>query len=406
MALPTQKVELGFDLSFSGSANLFTLNDATKGQLDGQFGLGGLQFIDVTSRVKTYSINRGRRSDFAAYPAGQAVVELNNHDRAFDPLYAESPYAGNIIPRRQIRISSGDIVQFVGWINDWNLDYLVNGDSVVTAVAIDATSIFAKQTITGFTPDSELTGARINRILDLADVDWSAEFRDIDAGQQLLGNQAIEDNTNALQYLQTVGQSEPGSLFIDKTGNITFRDRGNFPTSDTTTYLGGTGIPFQNIAVVYGAENLYNEIQVSRLSGGTAIASDLASQADYGIKNLTISDLLMATDEQALELALVYAQRYSQPEYHFDSVEVNVLKLTPAQQEEILNLDIGSIARVEFTPNGIGDPIVRFTEVININSQVNPQTHYVTLGFQALDFTALILDDAVFGRLDSGVLSY
>ena len=406
MALPTQKVELGFDLSFSASSNLFTLNDATKGQLDGEFGLGGLQFIDVTERVKNFSIARGRRNDFAAFPAGQAVVEFNNHDRAFDPLYAESPFAGNIIPRRQIRISSGGIVQFVGWINDWNLDYLVNGDSVVSVVAVDATSIFAKQTITGFTPPEELSGARINRILGLGDVGWAEEFRDIDAGQQLLGNQAIEDNSNALQYLQTVSQSEPGSLFIDKTGNVTFRDRNNFPTSDTTTFLGGTGIPFQNIAVVYGSENLYNEIQVSRLGGGTAVAFDPASQADYGIKNLTISDLLMADDDQALQLALVYAQRYSQPEYHFDSVEINVMKLTPAQQAEILDLDIGSIARIEFTPNGIGEPIVRFTEIIGINKTVGPQTHFITLGFQALDFTALILDDAVFGRLDSGVLSY
>ena len=385
---------------------MFTLDDAVRGELDGEYGLGGLQFVDVTERVKNFSIARGRRSDFAAYPAGQAVVELNNHDRAFDPLYDESPYAGNIIPRRQIRITSGGIVQFVGWVNDWNLDYLVNGDSVVTAIAIDATSIFAKQAITGFTPDEELSGARINRILDLGDVGWSEEFRDIDAGQQLMGNQPIDDGANVLQYLQTISQSEPGSLFVDKTGNVTFRDRDNFPTSETTTFLGGTGIPFQNIAVVYGSENLYNEVQVSRLSGGTAIASDLASQASYGIKNLAINDLLMANDDQALELALVYAQRYSQPEYHFDSVEVNVLKLSPAQQDEILDLDIGDIARIEFTPNGIGDPIVRFSEVISLNSQVGPQTHYVTLGFQALDYTALILDDAVFGRLGTGVLSW
>lgn len=406
MSFPTQKVELGFDLSFSASPNNFTLNDALKGQLDGDYGLGGLQYIDVTNRVRSFSIDRGRRNDFAAFPAGQAVVEFNNHDRAFDPLYAESPYAGNIIPRRQIRISSDGIVQFVGWVNDWNLDYLVNGDSVVSAVAIDATSIFAQQTITGFTPDEELSGARINTILDLADVDWSDEFRDIDAGSSLMGTQPVEDGTNALQYLQAVAASEPGSLFIDKVGNITFRDRNNFPTSDTTTYLGGTGIPFQNISVVYGAENLYNEVEVSRLSGGTAIASDVASQASYGIKNLTISDLLFAEDSQALELALVYAQRYSEPEYHFNSVEINLPKLTPAQQAEVLGLDIGAIARIEFTPNGIGDPIVRFAEVISISTSVNPQQHFITLGFQALDYTALILDDAVFGRLDSGVLSW
>lgn len=403
MGFPVEKVELGFDIS---SPNNFRLDDAIRGVLDSEYGLGGLQFVDVTERVRSLTINRGRRNDFAAFPAGQAIVEFNNHDRAFDPLYADSPFVGNIIPRRQIRITSNDIVQFVGWVNDWNLDYLVNGDSVVSAVAIDATSIFAKQTLTEFTPTEQLSGARINAVLDLPDVNWSGEFRDIDPGLQVLGTQTVEENTSALQYLQTVAQTEPGSLFIDKTGNVTFRDRANYPTSETTIFLGGTGIPFQNIAVVYGAENLYNEIVVSRLGGGTAVASDLQSQADYGVKNLTINELLMATDEQALELALVYAERYSQPEYHFDSVEINVPKLSPNQQEDILGLDIGSIARIEFTPNGIGDPIVRFTEVISISSSVNPQAHYITLGFQALDYAALILDDAVFGKLDSGALAW
>lgn len=406
MTLPVQKVELGFDLSFSANPNLFTLNDPIKGELDNGYGLGGLTYIDVTARVRTINVARGRKTEFSNFPAGQVVVELNNHDRAFDPLYDQSPYFGNIIPRRQIRVTSGGIVQFTGWVDDWNLSYLPNGDSVVAAIATDATSVIAQQTLSATTPSSEYPGERINSILDSADVSWSTELRDIDPGESLLSNAAIDDSTNALQYLQTVAASEPGQLFIDKDGKITFRDRTRFPTSDTTVYMGGTGIPFQNVGVIYGAENLYNEIQISRVGGGTAVASDLESQNLYGIKNLTIDNLLMATDAQSVELALIYAQRYSQPEYHFDSVEVNLNKLTPAQQASILGLDLGSICRIEFTPNNIGDPIVSFTRVIGIDHTINPTSHYVTLGFQALDYTALVLNDAVFGKLDSGVLSW
>lgn len=406
MALPVQKVELGFDLSFSANPNLFTLDDVVKGELDNGYGLGGLQFIDVTARVRTINVQRGRNNLFSNFPAGQVTIELNNHDRAFDPLYSGSPYAGNIIPRRQIRVTSGGIVQFIGWIDDWNLAYLPNGDSVVSAVATDATSIISQQTLTGQTPTSQLTGARINAILDTADVSWSSELRNIDAGESLLSNAAIEDSVNALQYLQTVASSEPGDLFIDKTGRITFKDRSNYPTSDTTVYLGGTGIPFQNVGVVYGSENLYNEVQVSRVGGGTAIASDLASQGSYGIKNLTIDGLLQNSDAQIVELAVVYAQRFSQPQYNFESVEINLNKLSASQQAEILGTDLGSICRIEFTPNNIGDAIVEFAKIISIDHIVNPTSHYVTLGFQALDYTALVLDDAVFGKLDSGVLSW
>jgi hypothetical protein len=406
MALPTQLVELGFDLSFSANPNLFTLDNDPKGKLDGLYGLGGLQFIDVTSRVRIINIQRGRSNLFSSFPAGQVSIELNNHDRAFDPLYSGSPYFGNIVPRRAIRVTSGGVVQFNGWIDDWNLSYLPNGDSVVSAVATDATSIIAQQTISGTTPTSELTGARINAILDRTEVNWSSELRDIDTGAQLLGNQEIQDSTNVLQYLQTVAASEPGQLFIDKAGKITFKDRGDFPTSETVTYLGGTGIPFQNIAVVYGAENLYNEVQISRLSGGTAIATDTSSQATYGIKNLTIDGLLMNSDSQLVELSLVYAQRYSEPQYNFESVEVNLDKLIDSKQAQMLALDIGSIVRIEFTPNGIGDAIVSYNRVIGVDHTINTSSHYVTLGFEALDYTALVLDDAVFGKLDSGVLSW
>lgn len=406
MALPTQLVELGFDLSFSGNPNLFTLDNDPKGKLDGLYGLGGLQFIDVTSRVRTINIQRGRSNLFSAFPAGQVSIELNNHDRAFDPLYSGSPYFGNIIPRRAIRVSSGGVVQFNGWVDDWNLSYLPNGDSVVSAIATDATSIIAQQTLSALTPTSQLSGARINAILDRAEVNWSSELRAIDAGAQLLGNQAIADSTNVLQYLQTVAASEPGQLFIDKAGKITFRDREDYPTSDTVTYLGGTGIPFQNIAVVYGAENLYNEVQISRLDGGTAIATDPESQSSYGIKNLTIDGLLMNSDAQLVELSLVYAQRYSQPQYNFESVEVNLNKLDDTKQAQMLALDIGSIVRIEFTPNGIGDAIVSYNRVIGVDHLINTSSHYVTLGFEALDYTALVLDDEVFGKLDSGVLSW
>lgn len=406
MALPAQLVELGFDLSFSGNPNLFTLDDDPKGKLDGLYGLGGLQFIDVTSRVRTINIQRGRSNLFSAFPAGQVSIELNNHDRAFDPLYADSPYFGNIIPRRAIRVTSGGIVQFNGWVDDWNLSYLPNGDSVVAAIATDATSIIAQQTLTAGTPTAEFSGTRINSILDRSEVNWSTELRDIDAGLQTLGTQPIEDSTNVLQYLQTVAASEPGQLFIDKTGKITFRDRENYPTSDTVTYLGGTGIPFQNIAVVYGAENLYNEVQLSRSGGGTVVATDPDSQNSYGIKNLTIDGLLMNTDAQLIELSLVYAQRYSQPQYNFESVEVNLNKLDDTKQAQMLDLEIGSVVRIEFTPNNIGDPIISYNRVIGIDHLINTSSHYVTLGFEALDYTALVLDDEVFGKLDSGVLSW
>lgn len=404
MTVPVEKVEIGFDLTFSGAADFFTLDDALRGQLDGSYKLGGLQYVDVTSRVRNFAVARGRSSLFSQFPAGQASIEFNNHDRAFDPLYTASPYYGNILPRREIRITSGGIVQFTGWVEDWDLTYTPDGNSVVVATANDAISILAGNTLSAGTPTAQLTGSRVDYVLDA--INWSTEQRAIDAGRATLGTQPIVANENALNYLQKVASSDPGLLFISKNGSVTFDDRSTTPTSDSLVVLGGTGIPVQSIQVVYGTENLYNEIVLGRTSGGTATAQDATSINNYGARNYTETGLLLSTDAQLAELAVVYAQRYSTPEYRFETVEVGLHKLDAAEQAQMLALELGSICKVIFTPNNIGDPIQQFLQVIRIKHSVLPQSHFMELGFQALDYAALVLDDPEFGKLDAYSLSW
>jgi hypothetical protein len=405
MAMPIEKVEVGFDTSFSGAGNFFVLDDATKGQLDNtSYPLGGLTFIDVTDRVRNFSISRGRSNLFSAFPAGQLNVEFNNHDRAFDPLYAQSPFAGNIVPRREIRVTTADSVQYTGWIDDWGFSYLPNGDSVAEAIAYDATSIISGQTLAAGTPTAQLSGPRVENILD--QINWSPEERNIETGVATLSNAVIDANTNAMNYLQTIALSEPGLVFVDKIGRLTFLDRTTAPTSTGLVQFGGTGIPFQSVDVSYGSDNLYNEVVLDRVGGGTATATDTQSVADYGLRTLSQSGLLLNTDLALAELALVLAQQYSQPEYRFSSLEVAIHKLDPAEQEDVLGLELGSVAKIVFTPNGIGDAIQRFVQVISINHTVNPQNHFIEFGFQSLDAAYLVLDDAEFGKLDLYSLSW
>jgi hypothetical protein len=405
MAMPIEKVEVGFDTSFSGAGNFFVLDDATKGQLDNtSYPLGGLTFIDVTDRVRNFSISRGRSNLFSAFPAGQLNVEFNNHDRAFDPLYAQSPFAGNIVPRREIRVSTDDVVQYVGWIDDWGFSYLPNGDSVAEAIAYDATSIISGQTLALGTPTAQLSGARVENILD--QINWSPQERNIETGVATFSNAVIDANTNAMNYLQTIALSEPGLVFVDKIGRLTFLDRTTAPTSTGLVQFGGTGISFQSVDVSYGSDNLYNEVVLDRVGGGTATATDTQSVTDYGLRTLSQSGLLLNTDLALAELALVLAQQYSQPEYRFSSLEVAIHKLDPAEQEDVLGLELGSVAKIVFTPNGIGDAIQRFVQVISINHTVNPQNHFVEFGFQSLDAAYLVLDDAEFGKLDLYSLSW
>jgi hypothetical protein len=406
MALPTEKVEIGFDLTETPVTRFFTLDDNVAGRLDNTvYRLGGTAFIDVTEYVKSFQISRGKPRRFSSFPAGAANVTFNNHTRAFDPTYPLSPFAGQIIPRREIRITSGDIVQFQGYIDDWNLTYTVDGNSIADALAKDSTSIIAKQIITAGTPVTEYTGERIAKVLHDPGVNWATDARDLETGRSLVGTQEIEPNTNALTYMQKIAETEPGLFFVNRNGSIAFRDSLNFATSSELTIFGqGTAIPYSGIQVVYGAELLYNQVTIANVGGGTATASNLESQNTYGIRDLVINDLLGDNDQQSVDLAVKYADLYSDPEYRVEVLEIQVHKLDPSQQQEVLDLEIGDVCKVEFTPNNIGDPIERFVQVISIKHDVNPEIHVTRLGFQQIKYLPLVLDDAIFGRLDQANL--
>ena len=404
MSQPVQKVEIGFDILSVGGP-YFVLNDPVKGKLNNtEWLLGGALFFDVTNLVQSVAIQRGKNRQLDQFDSGLANVVFNNNDRTFDPEYALSPYAGQIIPKRQIRISSGGIVQFFGLVDDWNLTYSPNGDSTASAACSDATSSFATQTIATRTNSVQKSGERINAILSLPEINWPTDLRDIDTGQMTLGADTIVDNTNALTYLRLVEQSEPGAFFIGKSGLVVFRDRIAAPASNGITLSDdGTGIKYQSLKVQYGSELLANEIVVSSVITSTEVtATDLASIDEYGIFNLTRTGLLINNDSDLSDLADFYAQKYAQPEYRFESVEILLDELSLSQQADLLGLEIGDVVEIKFTPNEIPPAISKYAEIIRIDNSIDLDNHIMSLGFSTLDFALFVLNDAQFGKLDSG----
>jgi hypothetical protein len=405
LSQPVQKVELGFDILSSGLGPYFILDDPIKGKLNNtEYLLAGVLFFDVTYLVQSVAIQRGKNRQLDQFDSGLANIVFNNNDRTFDPEYALSPYAGQIVPKRQVRISSGGIVQFVGLVDDWNLTYQPNGDSTAAAACSDATSSFATQTLATRTNSVQKSGERINEILSLPEINWPVDLRDVDTGEMTLGADTIADNTNALTYLRLVERSEPGAFFIGKSGNVIFRDRIAAPTSQGVTLADdGTGIKYQSLRVQYGSELLANEIVVSsEISSYEVTTLDLESIDTYGIFNLTRTGLLINANGDVDELAEFYANKYSQPEYRFESVEVLLDELTNQEQSDLLGLEIGDVVEIKFTPNGIAPAISKYAEIIRIDNSIDLDNHIMSLGFSTLDFALLVLDDAQFGKLDAG----
>lgn len=407
MALPDVKVEVGFDLTDQPSAPFFRLDDSVQGRLDNTtYRLGGTLFYDVTDFVQQVSISRGRSDLLATYPAGECQVDFNNHLRTFDPLYPDSPFAGNIVPRREIRVTSGTAVVYTGWIEDWDLDYQPSGDSIATAKAADALAILGNKVLNSFTPSVEKTGERINAVLDRSEVNWPSTLRDIDAGAIDMGTVTVAEETNALGYLQNVAQSDPGQVFITGAGKFAFRDRRRAPLSAGLVEFGGSGISFDSIQIMYGSELLFNDVTVTREGGATAIAQNSASINNYGRRSLTITDMQMNNDADLVDVSLGYASLYSEPEYRIEAMQISLHKKDAAVQEQLLALELGDVCKITFTPNNIGDPIVRYGEIIRLNHSVDPQMYMLELGFQDTRYAPLVLDDAVFGKLDVGTLSW
>jgi len=196
---------------------------------------------------------------------------------------------------------------------------------------------------------------------------------------------------------------------MGKDGSLVFRDRTVGPSSSDLVVLAddGSGINFQIVSVEYGSELLYNQITIgSTITGNTSTANDTDSQTNYGIINLTQDGLLIATDSASLDLANFYANKYSEPEFRFKQVDVNLDELTEINKAKILDLELGDIVQIKFTPGDVGDPIDRYAEIISIENTILPTLHTVRFGFSTLDRASLVLDDVVFGKLGAYALAY
>lgn len=408
MAVPNTTVEIGFDLSSLGGP-FFTLDDPIAGVLDNtEFVLGGTLFYDVSQFLLGVQVNRGKSRELDRYNAGQSSVLLDNRARTFDPLYTSSPYFGQIVPHREIRIKSNGSALFYGVIDDWNFDYSPTGDNTASAFSSDGFTLLATQSLSAHTAISQLTGARVNAVLDRPEVSWPTSIRNIETGKATLQADVVDEGTNALEYLQTVEKSEPGSIFIGKDGYFNFQQRTQdiSSTAVKTFADNGTGISFNNLQVVYGSEQLYNRIVITRLNGTAQIAEDTDSQTQYGISTLDQDSLLLSSDTASAELAAYLLSRYSEPEYRFEALEIELANLPTSQQNDVLSLELTDVVRVKFTPNGLGSAIDQYAQITGITHRTNSVSHTVTIGLSTLDYANFILDDSVFGQLNDDRLGF
>jgi hypothetical protein len=414
MSAPVVKVELGLNLGQSDPFS-FVLDSPTRGLLDNtEFTLGGDRFFDITDRLIGTSISRGKNQSLDRIDAGVASITVDNSDRNFDPLFPNGPYFGQLIPRRTVRITCNAQPVFIGQIDDFDISYAPSNRSQVRIDVSDAFSVLTSSGLEEFTPSSQLSGARVNAVLDRPEIAWPADQREIDPGNSTMLGALVEDGTSALEYLQLVSNSEFGNLFIGKAGRVIFRQRNAVPNTPSIVFsdevVAGefTGIQFASVNNVFGSENLFNRISISNAAEEplVATASDEDSQTIFGPRSFSQTDLLVESQEQLQFLADFLLARFKEPQYRFEAVTLVMDTLTTENQDAVLDLEIGDIVQVRFEPSDIPPAIEQFCRIIGISHEWDATSKNITFALERLDFAIFILDNPVLGVLDQDRLAY
>jgi hypothetical protein len=364
-------------------------------------------FVDITSKVKSVSVDRGKPYDTDQTVAGKAFVLLDNQDRTFDPFNNLSPYYEQIIPKKEIKITTDGVEIFTGLIDTWNLRYNLSGLSEAEIDATDVFTLLAQAILNNIQNQSESPQQRINKILSLPEVSFPEDKRELSTGTVFLQGDNITNATNVLNYLQVINETEAGALFIDKQGSLIFENRGTF--GDYFNRLLFTddnlGIPYSNIDVAYGVDNLYNRISISNLNQEenaetvTVIANDFLSQVSSGIYTLSYADLLLTSEQFAKNLADYYLIKYRNPKVRIKFISVNFNALDDSQKADVLALELNDLIEVNFTPNNVGQPIVQLGKVIGLKHDIEITEHNLTIELDSFENNVFILDDLDNGRL-------
>ncbi len=392
----------------------FILDSST---LDGADVLdGNVDFADVTEFVLSVNIRRGRASQLDTIGPGQATIVLDDKasGRSFDPANTASTYfqgGYGIAPRRFVQIyagTAGTEPLFIGRVNDLDIDYVQPNNSFAIVTSVDDLSTLARTNLLPFNPSSELTSARITTLLDRPEVSFSTATRDIATGIATLGTVAYEANDNVKAAIDAVVLAEDGRFFIDRGGTATFQPRIDFTFATATLSFSdtaGTAYAYQELSVGYGAETLYNRVQVGVQGLSVATAVDTTSTTEFGVNTLSLSDLPLNDLAAGTALAQNLLDKYKNPVFRFNEISVTLNGLNAAAGQAVSILDIGDLVNITKTyPTGSPGTVTKTMYVENISHEITPGFHRVRLGLgQAQLITPFILNTSELDDVEVGL---
>ncbi len=158
--------------------------------------------------------------------------------------------------------------------------------------------------------------------------------------------------------------------------------------------------------MAYGQETLFNRVQID-VDGGTAaqVASDAASQTQYGVQTLSFSNVPLDTLAAGSALAENLLTKYKEPKIRFDEISTSLNACGSALWPTVLTLDVSDVIEVTKRYDQ-GLPLSR-TETVFIEAvshDITPSDHRIRFGLgQVKLLAAFILDTNQLDDVDVGL---
>lgn len=270
-------------------------------------------------------------------------------------------------------------------------------DVCVWTSALTATQVGYVYGIGTGLSSGELTSARANRLINAI---WANAPKSIATGSGYCSTS--EYNENALNALQKVADTENGLFFVDRSGNITLRNRYYWSQvtegmTSQATFGDDYGISYENMGFKFDADQMANTFVINSGIGVTQTANDSATVAEYGPRTLSIDTLLSTVD--ALSMAQGLAAQYSAPVLRSEPFTVNLLNDLDANR--VLNLELGYKFTLRRNANGVSNTIIQNLSLDSISHFIRPGTWSVVLdGSPRQQYSWFVLDTSVLDGTD------
>ena len=415
MPAPTIRVFVDFDSNTAFEVNPLILDSLTEGILGTNTLGSGTLPVEVTSLVSRIAIRRGRNRITSKFEFGAADVQLFDQNGDWNPLNTAGAYYPNLTPLRQIIIfatyQNVNYFLFSGFITNYDTGFAQGNDDVsqVTLRCVDGFKLLAGSSISTVSgaPAGQLSGARVNAILDA--IDWPVSLRNIDTGDSTLQADPGGSRT-ALEALQTVENSEFGGIFVDAEGQVEFISRTNLisnPATAAYTFSDtGSDISYNNGIVAFDDTNIINDVTITRAGGTAQNAFDQNSIDRYFLHSGNRTGILVQTDAEALNQAQGILATRKDPEVRIDSIQLNLYDdVNP--NKPLAGIDIELLDGVLVTKTMPGATTVTQPSLVNgIHHDITRNTWITTLFTAEPLLAGFVLDSSISGIIGEDVLSY